>query len=436
MPIKKTITPQALAGITNAQFWDECRKNNANFANTTSAGTQMSFDASTFEAIKASDIGVLNKFFELSLRVAFQKVDPAAVHNPLADAGLVEMYNTPNGGFVQRIAVDTVNPISPVYNDLTNGSSVDPFKVRKPKTRERFFEKNYDYQSLITIQEYQVRQIFLDEFGMGQYISGIMQGLENGRVKQEYVNILQALNAGLNSTTYPLKNSQKIKVDVPDDLSAVTDEQLKAMIESIMDLMTGIRIQVSSGQYNAAGFDSYVDPSDYIMMMRAGILNRIKTRLRVGAFNPEDLAIPIDKIVEVSDFGGLVPYREEAHTTRLYPVYDSFGATTGYYVSTADAGSLVAKTDSDGNVIGYITTGDPSAISNVVASDSVHWLDENAEVKFVVAQKGLIFENIQNPYVVNPIYNPAGLYTNYWASSPNNSINYDYNYNVIVGINK
>lgn len=433
----KKVTPQQISGLTNVQFWNECRKNNPQFESYTSVGTKETFTEKGFEAIKASDLNILNKFFELSLRVAFQKTDIARATNPLSDIGLVEVYDTPNGGFVQRIAVDSISPISPVYNNLQNGSTVDPYKVRKPKSSQRFFEQNFDYQNLITIQEFQVKQIFLDEYGMGQYIAGILQGLETGRIKQEYVNLKEVLNAGINSTEYPLKDSQKISVELPDDLSTVTDEQLLHFVESVMDLMSGMSTQVSSGQYNAAGFDTKVDNSDYVMLVRAGILNKIKTRLRVGAFNPEDLAIPVDRIVEVSDFGGLYPYADSEFGTRLYPVYDGFGSETGYYISQENAGTLTEKTSDDETILGYqASTGtDVSKISDIVPKESVFWKDENAEVKAIVAQKGLIFENLQNPYTVNPIYNPAGLYTNYWASSPANGINYDYYYNVILFVN-
>lgn len=433
----KKITPQALAGLTNVQLWNECRKNNAQFESYTSVGTKETFTEKGFEAIKASDLNVLNKFFELSLRVALQKIDIARASNPLTDSGLVEVYDTPNGGFVQRIAIDSISPISPVYNGLENGSSVDPFKVRKPVSHQRFFEQNFDYQNLITIQEFQVKQIFIDEYGMGQYIAGILEGLETGRVKQEYVNLKEVLNAGLNSTEYPLKDTQKIATTLPDDLTTVTDEQLRDFIESIMDLMTAMDTQVSSGQYNAAGFDTHVDRSDYVLLVRAGILNKIKTRLRVGAYNPEDLAIPVDRIVEVSDFGGLYPYAEAEHTTRLYPVYDAFGAETGYFIAEDNAGTLTAKTASDGTILGYQATQgtNVATIADIVPKANVCWKDENAEIKAVVAQKGLIFENRQNGYTVNPIFNPAGLYTNYWASSPANGINYDYYYNVVTFVN-
>ena len=50
----------------------------------------------------------------------------------------------------------------------------------------------------------------------------------------------------------------------------------------------------------------------------------------------------------------------------------------------------------------------------------------------IIADKGWLFESIQNPYRVEPIRNPAGLYQNYWASAPNNAILVDALYNVVA----
>lgn len=435
----KAVNVQALTGISNVEFWNEARKNSPKFASYTSEGTKETFTEKGFEALKNSDLNVLNQFFELSLRVAFQKLDIARARNGFENSGLMEVYNTPNGGFVQRIAVQSIKPISPKYNGLTEGGSVDPFIVRKPKSSERFFTQNYNYQNLISIQDFQVRQIFLDEYGMGQYIAGVLAGLDSGRIGQEVVNVKEVINAGINSTAYPLKDTQKISTTIPADISTVTDAQLLAFIQSVMDLDTAMQAAdvPFTGMYNAAGFETHVDSDQYVMLVRSGIKNRIKTMLAVGAYNPEDLTLPWN-IVEVNDFGGLYPYTDDTYATRLYPIADTMGSQTGYYITEENAGSvstLSVNQDSDGNTLGYqinATGVQASAIANAVASDAVVWKDENAEVVAMVAQRGLIFENRQNPYTVQPIYNPAGMYTNYWANSPNNGINYDYYYNVVI----
>ena len=62
----------------------------------------------------------------------------------------------------------------------------------------------------------------------------------------------------------------------------------------------------------------------------------------------------------------------------------------------------------------------------------VYWDDPNKDVYAILADKGLVFQMRQNPYEVKPIYNPRGLYTNYWASSPNNGIFVDHYYNMVV----
>lgn len=399
------LTYKDIAGISNADFWKLARAKNPSFASHTAEKTADVFTERGFEALTRNDIGAINEYFEISMRVAFQKVDVSNARNPLADIGLIEVYDTPNGGYTQRIAVHSIKPISPAYKGLQDGVSVDPFVIQKPNVDERFFTQNFDYQSMITIQDFQVKTIFLDEYGMGQFIAGIMEGLANGYTVQEYVNVKEAINVALNSSTFALKDSQKLSVS-SFNFDAPTKDSLEDLILQIKDLASAMDSQAQTGMYNANGFETYVPTDDYVCLLRSGIKNRIELELEVGAFNPDRLALPFE-VREISDFGGLVPYQDAAFTTKLYPEYNSLGQRVAY------------NTAADGE-------------GTTVADDNVYWKDENAEVIGVIFQKGAIFENKQNPYSVRPIYNPRGLYTNYWASSPNNAINVDPNYNMIV----
>lgn len=429
---KKAVTAKDISGISNVQFWNMARAKNPNFASHTAKGTADLFNEKGFEALKRDNVVALNEFFELSIRIAFQKVDVSRARNPLAELGLVEIYDTPNGGFVQRIAINSIKPVTPAFKGLEDGDSVDPFIVRKPTQQERFFGQNFDYQSFITIQDFQVKQIFLSEYGMGEFIAGILQGLANGYILQEYVNTKEAINSALNSTDYALKDTQKLAVSSWTDANP-TDSDLKSLILTIKDLATAMKTQAQTGMYNALGFETYVDSNEYVVLMRAGIKNRIQLQLELGAFNPETLTIPF-ATQEVSDFGGLVPYGEEALTTKLQPVYDRFGTVVGYVDAEATINGYATKRKSDGRWIVNITTGSSTSDTTIAEEDrgEVYWKDENAEVLAIVCQKGLIFENRQNPYTVSPIYNPRGMYNNYWANSANNSINVDPNYNLIA----
>lgn len=403
----KTVA-KAISNITkttNAQFWDMARRFSPDFKQHTSERTLKDFTEKGFEEVTLQGTNVLNDFFEISMRIAFQMLNVSRAKNPLVDKGLVQVYDTPNGGFVQRISVNSIKPVSPAYLDLVDGGSVDPFVVRKPSIDERFFKMNFNYQSIVTVQDYQLKTMFISEYGMGELLGGILQGLANGYTVQEYLNTKECMNASLHSTSFPLKDSQVLTLDSWTDAEPTTAE-LTNLILSVKDTATRMETVSMTGMYNAKGFESAIDTNDLVLVLRAGIKNKINVGLMVGAFNPEYLTLPFE-IVEVDDFGGIEHYSDSAFSTPVYPVYDKLGAQ-----------------------IGWNTEENATAVT--VKNDAVFKKDPNEKVLGMLVQRGAYFENAQNPYTVTPIMNPRGLYTNYIANRPNNGINWDALYNLVV----
>lgn len=422
----------SITGVTNLQLWDLARKVSPNFKAHTSKGTADMFTERGFEALRLADVNAINEFFEISLRVAFQKVNVSRAKNLFENTGLVEVYDTPNGGYVQRTATYSIKPTTPKFHGLKNGDSVDAWRVRLPKADERFFAQNFSYQSWITIQDFQVKQIFISEYGMGEFIAGIMAGLENGYIIQKSVNTKEALNAAINSTDYPLQDSQVINVawDFSDE---PTDAMLTGYLLAIKDLITAMTTTEQTSAYNAMKFASRVDASDMVMVARAGIKNRIQLGLEVGAFNPDRLDIDISEILEVDNFGGLVPYvLSGTDHVAVQPIYDANGEQVAYVDASVTVNGAAHFDTTSGKWIVNVTSGGSTADTNQTVTEPDGFDDPNADVLAIIAQRGLLFENRQNPYEVRPIYNPAGLYTNYWASSPNNSIVVDPLYNMVI----
>lgn len=442
---------KAIASGSNEDYFAEVLKASPKFRSYTSAGTQTRITETGVEALNAIP-EAKGEFYSTLLRVVWQKLDVARAVNRFEETGIMENWDMPYGEYTQRMAVQGVAPISPMYRGLQTGGTVDPNVINKPEISERFFPQNYDYQALLTEQQIDLKRVLLTPGEVGAVAGGIIEGIETGRVIQENVITKATLNQGINSTKHPLRGTQKYKIDTltTNDIATYTNDQLTDILVALGDLFSGMFAvdNPATGMFNAANFKTRVESDQYVMLMRTGLKNRLNKITRAGTYNPEYLNLEIgNRIWDINDFGGLVPYADSEHTTQLYPIFNIFGGDTGYYISQANAetavtaGSLVAKTTTttDGTVtIGYqISKAGTTAadIANSVDADNIdpaNWVDPNANVIAIIAQRGIMGINRQNGFTVTPWYNPAGIYTNYWANMPNNGIYYDYYYNIIV----
>lgn len=389
--------------ISNMDLWNDLRNTYPQFKSVTSKGTLETFTERGWEQLHNTAPDLISNFYDLSLRVYLQIVNISQAIDPLNRDGFGEYFDQPRGGYIQRMAVNTLKPISPAWNNLVNGQSVDPFVVRKPVTNERIFAQNFDYCSLLTIpDEYAMKQIFISEFGMSEFMAGLMKGLENGYIIQKYENKLEAINAGINSTNYPLLDTQKVTVEMN---TVPTESDYINLILAIRNTISAMTLGPQSSGFNAIGFSTIQEKDRLKLLVRPGFKNDIAVMVERNSYNADTLNIGID-IIEVPHFGGLQPYKEAEFTTPLYPVYDTLGTQIGF--TETSGGTTVTVENAD-----------------------VFWKDPNENVVALLADKGYIFESVQNPYRVEAIRNPRGLYTNYWATSPNNAICVDHLYNVV-----
>lgn len=391
----------AIPKISNVDLWNAVRKYSPTFASHTAEATKDLFTERGFAELTNPDAKILNEFFQLSIRVALQQVNISHAQDPLAEAGFGEAYEQPFGGITQRMAVNSIKPVNPAYKNLQDGQSVDPFIVRKPEMNERFYEMNFDYQSFITLQDFNLKQIFISEYGVSELVAGVMEGLQNGWTIQRYTNKLQVLNAALNDPE--LKSTQQIGVDYAGEW---TDESLKAFLLVVMNIVTMMTVSAQSSAFNMRGFSSTQDKSRLKLLIRAGYGNALRVQTLAGTFNPEMLNLGVD-VVEVEHFGGIT--YQLSGGTPLYPAYNSLGEMIG--LNEAEDQTTATHQPGDADVVA---------------------IDPNADVVAILADRGFVFETMQNEYRVETIHNPRGLYDNYWASAPNNGIHYDRLYNFVV----
>lgn len=395
---------RAIAKLTNVELWNACRKASPSFASHTAEATKDMFTEKGYKELTNPSTTILNEFFQLSVRVALDVINISHAKDPLAEGGFGETFEQPFGAITQRIAIESIKPVNPAYK-LVDGQSVDPFIVRKPKMSERFYDMNFDYQSFITMQNFNLKQVFISEYGVSELVAGVMEGLQNGWKIQRYNNKREVLNAGLNDAT--LQDTQLISIDY----TTGTDDELRDFILAVMDVITAMTIPAQTSAFNAAGFSTTQDISRLKLLVRGGFKNRLKVKTLLGVFNPKYLNLGVD-IIEVEDFGGTY-YQLKADKTRLYPAYNSLGEEIGL---AREEGASVAEYTKN--------------------SPEVESVDPNADVFAILADKGWLFETIQNEYTVEAIHNPRGLYDNMFASAPDNGIHYDRYFSFVAFVKK
>lgn len=394
------------SGVKNSEIFKLAQAFSPQFKAYTAHVTATNLDLG-WEANKTIDPEVVNEWFKVSMKIILQKVDIATVKNPIEGYGIVENYQTEWGNMVQRLAISGMKPVDPKFHGLQDGQSVDHYIVRKPKVEERFFSQNFDFQNFFTLQDFQIKQILQSEFGMDQITSGIVAQMENSYQKQRYLNELEALSAGINSTDFPLQTNQVLEMDSWTD-AGVTDAELLGFIQSVKNLVANMTLSPSTSAYNAGKFETAINTDDLVLLVRPEILTAIQTRLMVGAFNKEDLTLPVE-VKPILNFGGLRPYFGDTDDYPLFPHYNSLGETDGW--------ALTAGGDKEKEL------DDPA----------VRYADTNENVLGVLIQKGAIFTTEQNGVQMLPTpVNARGVYTNYFFNVINAGVHFDYFYNLVV----
>lgn len=386
---------------SNIEIWNAMRVKYPTFGEIAPEATVDTFTERGFTALQRYPGDVVNTFFGLLVRVSFNRLNLAESKDYFDEIGYGEKFDNAYGGVIQRISVDMLKSINPLYKNLTDGSSVDPFKVRIPRTKERFFSQNQDYQNVVSLQEYQIKTIFLDEYGFDAFSAGIVAASLAGYAESKYLAKVECVNEILNSETFPLQDTQKITATFADPAKPTAEELRNQLIIPIQTLLNSANAMSSTDAFNSYKFRSKFEKDKLVMLVRAGWMESVEANILSYAFNNEYLKMPIEYHV-VNDFGGLEYYADSAFETRVYPAYNSLGEQ-----------------------VGFETTEGQTVETPTYSNDDVYVKDPNEDVIALISDKRSIFHAVQNEITVFPHVNGAGLYTSYWQSSPNNTIKYD-----------
>ena len=417
--------------MSNADFLTKVAELAPQFKEVASKVAKEGFTESNFEAMSQLPTGQDNvsNFYSIACLVGMQFVDYAGFKNKVDEIGVIERLAMPFAEYIQRNRVKRIKNVNPAWKGLKDGDSVDPYVVRKPEIEQDYYGgKNVAYQTFITMQEFDLKRGWLTENGIGNIVGAVFNMIDLDRAEFDYGLYKEALNGAINSTSHALQGSQKIELAAPTATVAnftaatFTKNELIELVEDLIDIGEAIESNVTLTTFNAAKYPMPLSTSDLVMMIRPGYKAKIRTML-ADVYHDENLKIPFDmKVVE--NFGGLVPY--DSDNAELQPVYDSLGAMVGYVKkSYTNVSAATYDATNDKYTVKY--GAQQGSTADVTPESGVdHYVDPNEKVIAVLAQKGLIFELIQNPFNVRPIFNPRGEYTNTFFNQLDNYLGVNY----------
>ncbi len=460
---------------SNQFISDELIKAFPDFQRFISEGASNLFQSRGFQMEMETNKDRANEVYKCINRFVLNKVDIADVKDPLAELG--ETYAEEFGFETQRLAVCQLPEMSPQARNIPR-KGVNNQQIRDGILKERYITANDDFTNLITKRFFNMKEMFVGDYGVSTVWAGMLKQIQNSYVKHNYLYKKESIHRGLSSTKYPLKDTQKITLSswtTSNGRMKPTAAEIAELIEETNLLHSEIETASSTDAFNAMDFDTAVDNERLVMVCRVGMKAAIKARLygAPGIFNKDDLTIPY-KIIETDNFGGMY---------KVYPVSDDFvgdgtektfeltstydgspvvtvgdTATTAFTIAdnaitfeTAPANNAaivvsynaklypvyVGENDTDttlaiGQVKGYALTEGATTVTVTLKDEDIIPVDPHKNVLAIIVDKGYVFRIVRNPLTVEtePV-NHLGQYVNFSAVSMNNTAGTDPLYTVI-----
>ncbi len=187
-----------------------------------------------------------------------------------------------------------------IMSDVVEGQTFaiaedDQFKKWPSSVYAAYHRINREQFYPVTIEETKINRAFRTEGGLQSLVNSIVNQMYSSNNLDEFLFTKQLMAEYYSNTEIAIKETQK--VEVPD----VTDEASgKEFVLASKDVLSAMRFP--NRAFNPMGIMMQTEPSRFIIIMRAGLNNRVRVETLTGAFNKEyvDIDIPI---ITVDDFG-------------------------------------------------------------------------------------------------------------------------------------
>lgn len=218
------------------------------------------------------------------------------------------------GNILQKLKIGMPDAEKDESYDLVDGTSVDQYKINKPKVNQLLFTTETPWQTHITVHLEALEKAFIDSSAMGAFISSIfgeaqnrielaMENLSIDCVNNYMAELIKRKESNpsrvINLVT---EYNEKTGVDyTTEPVSALDDEEfLKYVIRRInsisstMEYMTqGIYNDTVGTEGTTSAYTRHTPKSEQKLMLFIDMVNALKTNINSKAFNMEQVAIDI-----------------------------------------------------------------------------------------------------------------------------------------------
>lgn len=185
-----------------------------------------------------------------------------------------------------------------IMSDVIEGQTFkiaedDQFKKWQHKVYSAYHRINREQFYPVTIEETKINRAFRAEGGLQSLVNSIVNQMYSSNNLDEFIYTKKLMEAYYAGKDIPVKGSQKVLVPEVVDRSTGNEFILQAK-----DVMSAMRFP--NRDFNPLGIMMQTEPSQYLIIMRATLHNRIQVETLTGAFHNEYLKpdVPITTIDE------------------------------------------------------------------------------------------------------------------------------------------
>lgn len=217
------------------------------------------------------------------------------------------------GNILQKLKIGMPDAEEDQSFNLTDGNSVDQYKINKAKVNQLLFTTETPWQTHITVHLDELEKAFIDSSAMGVFISGMFGEVQN-RIELAMENLSMDCVNNYMAELIKRKTTKASRVinlvseykdmtgvdHTTNPISALDDEEfLKYVvrrinsISSTMEYMTNGLYNDVVGDENTIPYSRHTPKSEQKLMLFIEMVNSLKTNINSKAFNMEQVAIDI-----------------------------------------------------------------------------------------------------------------------------------------------